>query len=225
MIAEVMRPEMRGMAIDYLHQTIRELHFVQDVKMKYGDNLVEDVAVADADSGYLWAIPAPQRLQMMESVYYNNRGKYSYERSPSAALAFTEEIGGDIFWYRTGNYIAFAGYGGSQAQISLAWYEFPRRLLYYPANSSRPAIWDEESQQFLYAAAYNIDATTRANALVLTTNWVLSRHKEVVKEGVRAKLYKRSGDIDRAKLAFAAYKQNSAMVYAEASNQTPQYFK
>jgi hypothetical protein len=209
LVAETRRPDMKAILGDYLLQTIRELHV--DTKsgsvgraLKFPDNLVEDELTADAETGFTWAIAAPHRFQLFESAYYENRGLYSRNRSPSSAFAFSEEINGDVYHYRSGNYFCFSGYGGLDAIIKIAYYQYPARLTYYSA-ALRPAVWSDEAQGWTYLDSYDITDETRANAVALVTNWMLLRYPDLLKEGTRAKLYKRLNDPDRARMAFSAF--------------------
>ncbi len=222
-VEETGHQELRLAIPSWLHQTLRELHFNDATPMKYPDNLFEDYVTADSDEGYLYPLVAPQQFQVMESVYYETRGIYAPPRSPAASMAFLEQINGDVYHYRTGGYIALSGYGGTGATVKIAYYLIPPRLQDFKNASLRPAQWDEENQVWVYLPAYDVDATTRADALTKTTNWLLLRHKEVIMEGVRAKLYKRLNDPDRAKIAFSAYNSMKGIVFSEAANFIPDY--
>lgn len=228
-VAETAHPELRTALVDYLHQSIRELHFIDSnppAPLKYPDNLFEDYVSATLDSGYVYPIPHPERFQQVEAIAFDDRGGTPVPmRFPSAASVWREQIDGDVFYYRTGTYLAMSGYGATGSMIKIGIYQFPRRMPYYTLQNAgvRPAVWDEETATFTYATTYDVDDTTRANALDLTTNWMIMRHKEVIKEGMRAKLYKRLSDLDRAKIAFSAYSSLKGQVWAEASNYMPGY--
>src|SRR3546814_4768742 len=45
----------------------------------------------------------------------------------------------------------------------------------------------------------------KAAALAKATNWILSRHEDVVAEGARAKVYKRLSDTERARTSYSMY--------------------
>src|SRR3546814_15533852 len=66
---------------------------------------------------------------------------------------------------------------------------FPRRLV-YQAVDSRLVTWDEEEYIFEYDPSLVTDEE-KAAALAKATNWILSRHEDVVAEGARAMVYKR----------------------------------
>src|SRR3546814_8605354 len=77
----------------------------------------------------------------------------------------------------------FNCYGGMNALINLAYFEFPRRLV-YQAVDSRLVTWDEEEYIFEYDPSLVTDEE-KAAALAKATNWILSRHEDVVAEGDR----------------------------------------
>src|SRR3546814_19710334 len=53
------------------------------------------------------------------------------------------------YFYQSGNKFFFNCYGGMNALINLAYFEFPRRLV-YQAVDSRLVTWDEEEYIFEY---------------------------------------------------------------------------
>jgi hypothetical protein len=213
LVAETLRPDMLVSMGIYLHQTIRELHVNQGASLKYADNLIEVELTADLEEGYTWQIPNPQRFQLMESVWYEMRGLYAKSRFPSSAFAFSEEINGDVYFYRSGQYFCFSGYGGLDSIVKLAYYEYPRQLIYYKP-AVRPATWNVETQSWSYLSSYNVDSTTKANALLLSTNWMLDRYEDLIKEGIRAKLYKRLGDGDRARMSFSSFESFKPVLFS-----------
>ncbi len=204
MLAEHLRPDMRMTVVAYLNQTIRELHSVRNtsVPILYDSNRHEAALSVDAEP-YLWVIPSVPRFQKLDTVWYSLRGVYSEQRHLSVAHRLDVRIDPDVYWYRTGNQIAFSGVALGE-EIQLSYFMFPRALVYYQL-SDRPATWNVESESFSYNESYDIDDETRAQAEELVTNWLLLRWAEVIKEGVRAKIFKRLGDEIRARLAYSAY--------------------
>ncbi len=213
MILEMRRPDLASEIRTYVNQTIRELHFTPDRgnAIRYRANRRELSLTADLAEGFTWTIPNYDTFQELASVRYDSvfgvDGKpfYVQEREPGRVLNSLIE-----FWYRIGNYIAFAGYGGLNSVISLFYYEYPKRLKYYD-SALRPATWDDETG-FTYSDfdPPGVDYTTTDNqpiAEALVTNWLLLRWKDVVSEGVRAKAYKRADDGDRAKMSYSLYTQ------------------
>lgn len=218
LVAESLRPDMRAMISGYVTQTIRELHNDPQSRaaILFPANMYEAELVANQTERYTWQFPRPQLFQAMESVYYVNMGTYARQRSPSSAHAFSQEVLTQQYFYRTGDSIAFAGYGGENARIHVAFYEYVRSLVYKTA-SERKVQWDADSQQYKYAA----DITTpeqRTQALERETNWILSRHDELVRQGTRAKLYSRLKDVERARLSYSLYESlRPSMIDAETA--------
>src|SRR3546814_10291517 len=66
------------------------------------------------------------------------------------------------------------------------------------SDLSRLVTWDEEEYIFEYDPSLVTDEE-KAAALAKATNWILSRHEDVVAEGARAKVYKRLSDTERAR--------------------------
>src|SRR3546814_20444856 len=90
------------------------------------------------------------------------------------------------YFYQSGNKFFFNCYGGMNALINLAYFEFPRRLV-YQAVDSRLVTWDEEESIFAYDPSLVTDEETAA-ALAKATNWILSRTEDVVAKGTGAKV-------------------------------------
>lgn len=207
-ITETFKPDRKPVLVSGLNQTIRELHS-SDVStpIGYADNLVEASLIADSETGYTFQIPSPMFFQKIEAVFYWASARYATMRSPSSLRAMVDLIGGGEYgYYRTGNSIAFENYGGLNAEISLAWFEYLPGLAYYkPAD--RPAWFDYDTQTWKYHANYDINDATRQQALNLSTNWMCFRHTETLKEGARAKLYKSLGDEVRMRTAYSAFEK------------------
>lgn len=219
LIAETSRPDMKDMIVQYVNQTIRELHTDTMTKLPVGftSNMVEDEVAIDVDAGetFLWDIPNTHRFQMIESIYYPYVDEYVKEKRPSTAFLFADQANSEYYWYRTGpSQIAMAGHGGQSDTVKLAWFNTLRRLIYY-ATSARPATWSDESETYTYGAAY-VTTEERLEALDLSTNWMLERYEDLVLNGVRAKIWIRIGEEGRGKMAYSQYESNRpAMVATE----------
>lgn len=182
-------PHLKVNAIEYVNQTIREMHTHPDDDQRillFPDNLSEVAVVADLESGYYYTIPNPQRLQVVGVVYYNAYGCYAEEKSPLSAY----RLGTTHYYYRSGKTLQFNAYGGIGATITLASYYHPRRLIYYPAGTN-PCTWSNETESYTYLDAYNGSDALKAEAEELSTNWIIERWFEVVRLGVEAKLWAR----------------------------------
>jgi predicted DCC family thiol-disulfide oxidoreductase YuxK len=88
-------------------------------------------------------------------------------------------------------------------------FEYPTALK-YKVTASRPAQYDVESG-WTYATVgsvnYDLDADSRELARSLVTNWILLRWADILREGLRAKIYKRLSDQLRAQTSYSLYSQ------------------
>lgn len=205
MVAETKRSDLVSEITSYLNQTIREVHFTSDrnAALFYSENFREALLTANVESGFGWAIPKPTVFQKMQVVQYSTivdrqrNPVYAVETTPGRHLS-----GIEVFFYRAGGTFVFSGYGGNTSQIAIGYYEFPPSLL-YKTPLQRPATYDPETG-WTYAAGVNTPELQLA-AQELTTNWLLMRWKDVIAEGVRAKVYKRVADPDRARTSYSMF--------------------
>lgn len=205
MVAETKRPDLAVEITRYVNQTVRECHFSADrnAALFFTENFREEGIVADTESGFTWTIPEPTTFQKMVGVRYglafddDGNQIWARETVPGRHLNGMER-----FFYRVGSVFVFAGYGGLNGTISLAWYEFPRALKYKSA-ASRPAEYDIESGWTYHASVTTPELEEAAREL--STNWLLLRWNDVIAEGVRAKLYKRVSDTERARTSYSLY--------------------
>ena len=208
-VRETRRPDMLTDIGEYLNQTIREVHFTPErgAVIPYRENLQELQLVANSESGYGWDVPRPATFQFMQAVQFpsvhsrDGKAVYAVERVPSR---MTEQS--PYWYYRAGSRFVFSGYGGVNSYINLAFYEYPRRLAYF-AEGARPAVWDDTTQDFTYHADWTATDELRLDARNLSSNWLLVRWRDVLAEGVRAKLYKRLSDENRQRTSYSLYSQ------------------
>jgi hypothetical protein len=109
-----------------------------------------------------------------------------------------------IYFYQVGQEFVFSGYGGLNANIALGYFAFPPSLK-YKAAAVRPAEYDIE-----LGWTYHEDIITDEDeeaARLVSTNWLLMRWSDVISEGVRAKLFKRVSDTERARNCYSLYGQ------------------
>ena len=196
---ETRRPDMRRDIIDYVNQTVREVHNhpANNAVLMYNENLVEELLTASVDSGFGWDIPDPATFQAMQAVQYRSADVWPDPVTPSRGIQ-----GRRYYYYRAGRHYSFAGYGGQNSQIAIAYYQFPRVLSYFPLGS-RPAEYDV-NQGWTYAPQF-ADVALHPAAESYVTNWLLMRWSMVIKEGVRAKVYKRVGDMERSRTSFSLF--------------------
>lgn len=205
MVSETKRHDLVSEISRYLNQTIRELHFSTDRNaiIFFPENFYEELLTPDVESGYTWEIPIPTHFQKMLGVKYSSvldrdgNPVWAAETTPGRHLNQM-----DYYYYRVGGTFVFSGYGGVGSSIAIGYYEFPRGLKYKTA-AARPATYDLESG-WSYADDINTPELEAA-ARLLTTNWLLMRWPEVVAEGVRAKVYKRLSDTERARTSYSLY--------------------
>lgn len=207
MVSETKRPDLVSEISSYLNQTIRECHQHPETNaiQFYADNARETRLTATSLSGFTWDIPNRGRFQKMKIVKYSS----IYDRLGNDVFAEPTTPGRHLqdkeyYYYQVGKTFVFSGYGGLNAQIDLFWYEFPRSLPYL-APAARPMQFNELGEK-IYSPDWLTDSTEEA-ADEVTTNWLLESWTEVIKEGVRAKLYKRVSDTERARTSYSLYAQ------------------
>lgn len=204
-VSETKRPDLVSEIASYLNQTIREVHFTPDrnAALFFSENFNEALLTATSESGYSWDIPNPGTFQKMVGVkyptIYDRRGNdvWASETTPGRHLSAL-----DYYFYRVGGTFVFSGYGGVDSQIALAWYAYPASLKYKTAIQ-RPAEYDVETG-WSYAEGVDTEEL-QAAARSLVTNWLLLRWADVLMEGVRAKIYKRLSDTERARTCYSLY--------------------
>jgi hypothetical protein len=165
------------------------------------------------DSGQIWDIPNPMTFQTIEAVEFPSlclgTNGYAHEVTPGPRIRTQPSI-----YYRSGASFVFGGavgYGGVGGKINISWFEYPPALKYKDATH-REAQFDVESGWTYYdlTGVGGLDYTQDANkplALLRVTNWVLQRWADVLREGLRAKVYKRLSDQLRATTSYSLYAQ------------------
>lgn len=206
-IDETKRPDLLNPIVSYLRQTIRECHLDPDrnTPLFMWGNYNEATIQADMAQGFYWLVPDLARFQGLLKVRYDS---VFLDAEPVYAMPLVNNRVAESQHYAyqvVGDRVLFKGYGGVNAIISLAYYEYPPSLKYYPVGA-RPATYDEVDG-FTYLPAFDSDDALRQQARDLVTHWMLLRWPMALEEGVRAKLYKRLGDDPRARLSYSAYMQ------------------
>jgi len=214
MVLETKRPDLLNEMARYLNQTIREVHFEpgRGNVVLYGENRIEDQITTTAETGEIWPIPNPGTFQAIEAVRYPTtylgRMEYVPERTPGPNLSSEE-----FYFYRSGSAFVFGGnygYGGVGAFIQISWFEYPRSLK-YKLSADREATYDEESGVWTYQTVNSVDYDStpelQAVARSLNSNWLLMRWADVLREGLRAKVYKRLSDETRQRTSYSLYQQ------------------
>lgn len=217
-VSEVKRPDLTSDISRYLNQTIRECHFdpVTNAVQFYKRNGREVTLTTTSAESQVWSMPNPTNFQKLAAVQYPNQfdstGKSIWppETTPGRHLQDMTS-----FFYQAGNSYVFSGFGGTGARINLFYFAFPASLPYFPV-SCRPMKYDELGGK-LYATDW-IHEHSHEDADCLTTNWLLEAWHSVVSEGVRAKVYKRVSDTERARTCYSLYAQlRRGLVTSEVS--------
>lgn len=213
-VVEMMRPDLLVASISYANQTLRELHFKpnpggQPVPVHYDANRFEDEIAVNTVEPFLWTIPAVNAFQSLETAYSPELGIYIKPKNPRISKAPSFEPYANVFWYRTGPSVAFAGLpNGSNLQLS--WFEYVRSMGYI-ALANRVVTFDPLTQTYSKVGG----GTPSEAEMLLETNWMLQRWGEsVVKEGIRAKMFKRIGDMDRGRMAYSSFESGRAGLWA-----------
>ena len=212
------RPDLEELIASQINLTIRELFFTdRHTPVYYDRQRIEEQITPTTENGFIWDIPNPYLFQGIETIRYDNvldfDGKPIYPVKVNPGRQVNHE---DYFYYRTGDSIAMMGYGGIGAPVSVSRFEFLPSLRYYSDPATRPAQFDIATG-WTYLAAFDIDDTTRANAQVLVSNWILLQWGEFLAEGVRAKIYKLESDDARSRVSFSLYQSLRESFYRSES--------
>jgi len=207
MVSEVKRPDLTSEIARYVNQTIRECHFdpERNAAQFYKMNARESQLTATTESGFTWRLPHPTRFQKLSAVQfptqydYNGESVWAAETTPGPHLRGLEH-----YFYQVGGSFVFSGYGGVGGLINLFYFVYPASLPYFPKNC-RPMEFDEYGGR-VYGEDWDCDSS-RDDADCLSTNWLLELWGDVVSEGVRAKIYKRVSDTERARTCYSLYAQ------------------
>lgn len=217
-VAETRRPDLLREAVRYLNQTIREIHQEPSGSntVYYAENLREIQIQATVESGHVWDAPNPSVHQGVTAVRFDDAHRREninyYHSTLEEDIYATHQRPGPGFgreyfaYYRGGSRYVFGGkigYGGIGARITIAYFEFPRDLKYMPPDE-RPAVFDSYDG-WLYTDAANVSDETRLAAREQTSNWLTLRWESTLMEGLRAKIYKRLSDTERARTSYSLY--------------------
>lgn len=214
MVTETRRPDLRSEIATYLNQTIREVHFEpsRGNVVFYVANRREIEITAASDESEVWDIPNPATFQGVEAVRFasmNHLGRLPWAKGVNPGSIMAVE---PFYWYRAGSQLAFGGtigYGGIGGKIQLSYFEYPRALKYRTAEL-REAVYDVDSG-WTYNTVDSVDYGStdelKLEAQEKTTNWLLLRWADVLREGLRAKVYKRLSDEGRQRTSYSLYQQ------------------
>lgn len=217
-VSEVRRPDLTSDTARYLNQTIRECHISTDRNaiQFYHDNTREIQLTTTVEDKHVWAIPRPTQLQKMGAVNYLNqftiRGDSVWAK-PTTPGHHLRDL--THYYYQVGQSFVFSNTGPVGSKINLYWFEFPASLPYFAATC-RPMVYDSYGGK-VYSEPWVCD-DAQDDADCISTNWLIERWSDVVSEGVRAKIYKRLSDTERARTCYSMYMQlRQGLVTAETA--------
>jgi hypothetical protein len=159
---------------------------------------------------WLWTIPSSSRFQGLEALFIDELGIYVPPRNPRVALEASFEPNAGVYRYRSGPTIAVQGVAvGWTARIS--YHLYPRTFLYKPASGTgaRQIVYDVDTESYTLVGG----GVPTEEQLDLETHWLLDRWADTIKEGLRAKLWKRLGDMERTRIAFSAFESMRTAVW------------
>ena len=209
---ELVRPDMlkNGSIQAYVQQTIREVHFKpgDNRPTLFTSNRYEAELAVNTDGSWLWVLPSVTRFQELESLYSRNNGLYIEPKSPRISLAYSNEPYADLFYYRSGSTYVIAGVNSGDTLLT-SYFMFPQ-YHGYKASADRLIRYDVDTDSYVLIAG---GGEPTEDQLAIETDWILQRWPDMIKEGVRAKLFKRLGDSDRARMAFSAFDNARGAMY------------
>jgi hypothetical protein len=204
-----------GYIASSINQTIREVHTGKNgVAHHFDANRVEIELTVDSLSTanmFVWDIPQFNRLQAIEAVEYSSVGRRARRRPPGVVNLENRGVPADnYYWYQSGNAICFSGFGVVGSIIKLSAFYYPRSLFYHrdsplATGTDKDPRWaehDSETDTWVYRPD---TGKTNPELEELSTNWVMARWTDMIREGVRAKVYKRLGDENRQRTSYSSY--------------------
>lgn len=210
MAIEMVRPDQLDSIATYTNQSIRDLHFrpSNNSATKFDANRYEDEQSVTADGPFKWVIPSVTSFQDIEAIYCPQLDLYIDKRSPSVAYKPTDTPYSEYYWYRTGPEIAVAG-ALEGLDLRISYHMYPRPLRYIKA-ADRVVEYNPDLDAYVKIVG---GGTPTPEELELETNWVLQRWSDTIREGVRAKLFKRLGDVDRTRMNFSSFETMRTTVW------------
>lgn len=223
LVLELRRPDLVRDVAAYMNQTIREVHsdpLTESLPKLFSASRVEASLTVGSVLPLVWENPNPRvfaggMTARYDSVIEENTHKPCWPIYLTPGPAMNDH---EYFFYRAGDSFVFHGAGQEGSQVSISYYEYPPAFKYYMAEK-RPATYDSDSD-WTYAAEYDVSDEKRLEAQRKTTHWLLNRWTDVISEGVRAKVYKRLSDTERARTCYSLYQQlRVQLVAAESARQ------
>ena len=213
-VTETLRPDLRATIASYLNQTLRECNFKagNSAPVYFDANRVETSEVTTADGTFVWTIPNAARFAAMDAIYISELGIYVKEKTPRTAFEIGLNSSDEYYWYRSGRDIAIAGLKSGWT-IKFSYWLYPQPFAYVAA-SARTVIYNESTGEYETAVAGVGDGGTPTQAqLDSVTMWLLERWPDLLREGLRSKIWRRLADESRARMAYSAYNENKTMLW------------
>lgn len=211
-VLELLRPDMRTTAASYANQTIRDIHFRpgNQSPIRYDANRFEELTTT-TDGTWLWTIPSNGRFQGLEAIFIDDLGIYVKPRNPRIALEASFEPYADVYYYRSGPTISVHGMASGWT-ARLSYHMFPRTFAYKPATGTGARLirFDPDTDSYVLISGGGVPTEEQ---MELETTWVLERWADTIKEGLRAKLWKRLGDMERTRMAFSAFESMRTSIW------------
>ena len=210
LVTELVRPDLKSYIMASLNQVIREVHTGNDRTVyRFASNRVEAIInVGNEGATYLYEIPNFNRFQDVEAIWIPRISQFAKPRPPgSVIISDGMRVNDRATWYQSGNYLAIGGYGAAGIDLHLSMFYYPRSLVYHKdhPNTGTDPRWAEfnvETETWTYQTG---TPYTDEELRDMSTNWLLLRWTEMLREGVRSKVYKRLGDQQRAALTYSNY--------------------
>lgn len=209
LLVELVRPDMRSMLVDYANQTVREMHFrpATNAPVLFDANRYEEQIAVTSSNPFLWPIPSVTRFQDIEIAFCPEAGVVIQRKNPRVINRESMNPDSDWYYYISGVQVAFSGPAVGDS-IKLAYYMYPARLKYKTA-AERSIVFDVDSDTYTLVGG----GIPTDEQLALETHWMLQRWPDTIKEGVRAKAYKRMGDDSRTRMFYSAFEAARTAVW------------
>lgn len=198
-IARSQRRDRVNDIVAYARSTIRECQVLAFFEQ---DMVEEQLSVTVLP--FVWDRPLHLRTILAASPdeIFTRRDRQRWFKNIPPGQKIRDE---KYYLYLSGDSFVFTGEDLTVGDtINIAYFTYARKFVYY-ALADRPATFDDETETWSYATAYDTNDTQRKLARDLVNNWLLFHWYDLILEGTLAKLFKTVGD-ERSKTSFSLYK-------------------
>ena len=186
---------VRQNVISYTHATMRECQLLG----YFDEDMIEDTITATA-APFIWT--KPTLMRHLRTVRYD--ALWNHGRFPPLVRPGKLQFEKDYYYYAGPAYFTFAGVALNDT-ISVAYYAYARRFTYYEV-ADRPAVYNRDDGTWTYHDDYDDNDALKETARGLVSNWILLDWKELIEEGILAKVYKMLREDKLAGVSFQLYK-------------------